>query len=390
MHFDKITDRTNCRSLKWDAMERAFGVPANGGLPMWIADKDFEAPAFLTNAMQELINKENYGYFSGHEKCLEAVQWWMETRHNWKIEQDWMFTTYGLGHGIATTLLALTEPGDAVVTFTPVYHEFENKITKAGRTNTQLPLIKDAAGLYRMEFDAYEALMTGKERLMLISTPHNPAGRVWEQAELDALADFCQRHDLLLVADEIHHDLIFPGQKHLTTAVALSQILDRLVITTAASKTFSIAGGRTGFVIIPDDTLRARFAAFFNQFDVSANLMGSTLTQAAYSPEGAVYVDELRAYLAGNYDVFKHALDKVDGVEMMPMQSTYLAWVDFAGTGMDRETFTYHVYGKARIAATPGHTLGQGGASFLRFNLGTQRARVEDAAERLTTAFAGR
>ena len=113
MHFDKITDRTNCRSLKWDAMERAFGVPANEGLPMWIADKDFEAPEFLTNAMQELVDKENYGYFSGHEKCLEAVQWWMETRHDWKVEQDWMFTTYGLGHGIATTLLALTEPGDA-------------------------------------------------------------------------------------------------------------------------------------------------------------------------------------------------------------------------------------------------------------------------------------
>ncbi|GAA6209058.1 pyridoxal phosphate-dependent aminotransferase [Cognatishimia sp. WU-CL00825] len=388
MNFDKPINRAGSQSSKWDLMQRGFGVDPKDGIAMWIADMDFEAPDFLQSATQGLIEKANYGYFCGMESFHEAVDWWMHSRHDWHVNPEWTFLTFGLGHGIATTLQAFTDPGDTIVTFTPVYHEFQAKIEKTGRVNLQLPLIQDADGLYRMDFDAYDALMTGREKLLLISSPHNPAGRVWTQSELTAMAAFCQKHDLLLISDEIHQDLTFAGQKHLTAARAMPEILDRLIITTAASKSFNIAGARTGCVIIPDPALRARFAPFFHSFDISPNLLGTELTKAAYSPQGAEWLDALNTYLEGNYTLFKSAIDAIPGLKIMPMQSTYLSWVDTKDTGLTREEVRKRVYETAKIAATPGHTLGKGGESFLRFNLGTQRALVQKAAQRLTDAFA--
>lgn len=387
MSFDEVVDRVGTKSSKWDLMERGFGVSPEGGLSMWIADMDFRAPEFLQDATRELLEKANYGYFSGVDEFHDAVNWWMKSRHGWDITQEMTFITYGLGHGIATTLMALTEPGDGIATFTPVYHEFENKIKKTGRKNTQLPLVKDEAGLYRMDFDAYDAMMTGGEKICLISSPHNPAGRVWTQEELTALAAFCEKHDLLLIADEIHHDLVFPGYKHIATAVAVPEILDRLIVTTAASKTFNIAGARTGCVIIPDPELRARFDAYFRQFDVSPNLLGNELTRAAYSPAGAAWVDELCTYLRGNYNTFNETIGAVPGLDMMPMESTYLSWIDFSGTGLPMNEVRKRIVEQAKIAATPGHSLGAGGEPFMRFNLGMARSQVIEAAERLANAF---
>lgn len=387
MNFDDVINRVGTDSTKWDNMERGFGVSPDNGIAMWIADMDFAAPDFLQDATRGLLEKANYGYFSGLESFHDSVAWWMETRHGWDIQSDWTFITFGLGHGIATALQALTDEGDHIATFTPVYHEFQSKIEKAGRVNTQLPLKIDETGVYRMDFEAYDALMTGNEKVMLISSPHNPAGRVWTQDELTALAEFCERHDLYLISDEIHHDLVFPGHKHLTAAKAMPEIIDRLVVTTAASKTFNIAGARTGCVIIPDEKLRKKFAAFFNRFDISANLLGTELTKAAYSPEGAAWVDALNVYLSDNYKLFKSALDRIPGVSLMPMESTYLSWVNFEGTGLTMEDIHNRVYKTAEIAATPGKGLGQGGESFLRFNLGTRRSLVTEAAERLTDAF---
>lgn len=387
MNFDEIIDRRGTQSTKWDLMEQAFGVPADDGLAMWIADMDFRAPEFIQDAMQGMLDSASYGYFCGIERLNEAVCWWMQSRHGWKISADWITTTFGLGNGIAMALQTLTEPGDHIVTFTPVYHEFEVKIGKTGGVNLQLPLVMQNDGTYTMDFDAYDSQMTGAEKLLLFSSPHNPAGRVWTQNELTAIAEFCIRHDLLLISDEIHHDLILPGHTHIPMHVAAPQIEDRLIMMTSASKTFNIAGARLGCVIIPDDTLRAKYQAFHRSLDMSPNLLGVELTRAAYSPAGAAWVDELTTYLGGNAALFNARVSAIPGVSGMPMQSTYLSWVDFAGTGLSREDLHERVYKMARIAPTPGHTLGKGGETFLRFNLGTRRSLVEQACDRLEQAF---
>ncbi|MCT8159214.1 MalY/PatB family protein [Pseudoruegeria sp. SHC-113] len=384
--FDEIIDRRGSNSSKWDLMERAFGVPQEDGLAMWIADMDFRAPDFLQDAVKAQLEKANYGYFCGLESFNESVRWWMQERHGWALDTDHMFTTYGLGHGIAMAIQCFTEPEDHVAIFSPVYHEFAIKIGKTGRNLTELPLMQED-GRYTMDFAAYDGMMTGREKMVLFSSPHNPAGRVWTQSELSQLADFCKHHDLILVSDEIHHDLTFPGQTHLPMPVACPEITDRLIITTSASKTFNIAGTRCGCVTIPDPALRERFGRFYRGFDINPNLFGIVLMEAAYSPAGAAWVDELRAYLAGNAALFGEGIAAIPGLSFMPMESTYLSWVDFAGTGMVREEFQRRVFKDARIAATPGHTLGTGGESFLRFNLGMPRARVQEAVERLAAAF---
>lgn len=387
MSFDEIVNRFGTGSSKWDLMERGFGVPEDGGIAMWIADMDFAAPEFLQKATQGIVDNGNYGYFCGMEAFYEAMHWWMDTRHGWKVDPAWTFVTFGLGHGIATAMQAFTEKGDRIATFTPVYHEFQSKIEKSGRVNTQLPLIKDEAGRYVMDFDAYDALMTGEEKILLISSPHNPAGRVWTQDELTAMAAFVEKHDLLLIADEIHHDLVYSGQKHLVAPLAMPEIVDRMIITTAASKTFNVAGGRCGCVVIPNEGLRATFKAFYDSFDINPNLWGVELTKAAYSPEGAAWVDQLVPYIEENYRTFKSAMDALPGIEMMPMESTYLSWVNFENCGLSMEEVNDRVYKKALIAATPGKGLGNGGETYLRFNLGTQRARINEAADRLADVF---
>ena len=387
MNFDEMTERRGTDSSKWDNMQAFSGVSPQDGIPMWVADMDFRAPDFLQDAVKGLLATANYGYFCGMERYYEAVRWWMQTRHGWACDPSWMFVTYGLGNAIAMALQTFTEPGDGVVTFTPVYHEFEAKIRKTGRVNTQLPLMVQADGTYAMDFDAYDAMLTGGERLVLISSPHNPAGRVWSGEELNAIADFCLRHDLLLISDEIHHDLILPGYRHVPMHVAAPQIEDRLIMMTSASKTFNIAGARTGCVIIPDAGLRQRFADFHRSLDMSPNLLGVALTRAAYSPEGAAWVDELTAYIQGNVRLFRDKVNAIPGLRAMPMQSTYLAWVDFAGTGMAPDEFIGRIHRDARIAPTPGTELGLGGATYLRFNLGTLRARIAEAGDRLRAAF---
>lgn len=387
MSFDEIIDRHGTKSSKWDLMEPVFGVPAKDGLAMWVADMDFRAPEFLQDAVRGMIDKANYGYFCGIDSLYEAVCWWMKTRHGWDIDPDWITTTYGLGNGIAMALQTFTAPGDTVVTFTPVYHEFEVKIAKTGRVNLQLPLHRQADGTYGLDFDAYESQMTGREKMLIISSPHNPAGRVWTGDELRQIAEFCIRHDLLLISDEIHCDLVLPGYRHVPMHVAAPQIEDRLIMMTSASKTFNIAGARLGCVILPDPGLRARFQAFHKSLDMSPNLLGVELTRAAYCEAGAVWVDELTGYLAGNAGLFEARLSAIPGLTAMPMQSTYLAWVDFTDTGMGRDEIHQRVYRQARIAATPGHTLGKGGENFLRFNLAMPRAHVEQACARLDEAF---
>ncbi|MBN9888743.1 MalY/PatB family protein [Salipiger abyssi] len=385
--FDEVIDRIGTHSAKWDKMESLFGVSPDGGLPMWVADMDFRPPACVQEALQKMLDHGVYGYFGDDVAYLDAIGWWMKERHGWEVDPASVFTTHGLVNGTGLCIDAYTAPGDGVVLFTPVYHAFHRVIRSAGREVVECPLVlRD--GRYEMDFDAYDAMMTGKERLVVLCSPHNPGGRVWSRAELKGVAEFAKRHDLILVSDEIHHDLVMPGQKHLPMALADDGVSERLVMMTASTKTFNIAGAHTGNVIIADPDLRARFAERMGGLGISPNSFGLHMATAAYSPEGAAWVDELTAYLDGNRRVFDEMVNAIPGLRSMPLEATYLAWVDFAGTGMSAEEFTARVETEARIAANQGPAFGQGGESFLRFNFATPRARVEEAGARLQKAFA--
>ncbi len=386
MDFDTQINRLGTHSVKWDSMEPFYGVPAKDGIAMWVADMDFRPPACVQRALEGMLQHGVYGYYGDDAEYLDAIRWWMKTRHNWDVAREHIFTTHGLVNGTAMCIDAFTKPGDGVVLLTPVYHAFARVIKGAGRQVVECKLAT-VNGRYEMDFDAWDAQMTGGETMLILCSPHNPGGRVWSVAELQGVADFAKRHNLLLVSDEIHHDLVMPGQKH-TAMATLPDLADRLVMMTATTKTFNIAGAHSGNVIIADPTLRARFAERMNAMGISPNSFGLFMATAAYSPEGAAWVDALVAYLDGNRKIFDAGVNQIPGVKSMPLEATYLAWVDFAGTGMAQAEFIDRVQKAAKIAANHGTPFGAGGESFLRFNLATPRAVVVEAVKRLQTAFA--
>src|SRR6056297_2470199 len=387
MDFDRIIDRHDTHSQKWDMMEKIYGVPAEDGIAMWVADMDFEPPQSVSDALRGMVDHGVFGYYGDDCSYLEAIGWWMQERHGWTVSPEWVFTTHGLVNGTAMCVDSFTQPGDGVVLFTPVYHAFARVIKAAGRRVVECPLANNA-GRYEMDFAAYDGMMDGSEKMVILCSPHNPGGRVWTREELQGVADFAKRHDLVVVSDEIHHDLVMPGHQHIPMANVDDSIMDRLVMMTATTKTFNIAGCHVGNVIIADENLRAKFARRMAALGLSPNSFGLVMAEAAYSPCGAAWVDALVDYLDGNRRLFDAGVNAIPGLASMPLEATYLAWVDFSGTGMDKGEFTARVERDARIAVNHGPTFGPGGETFLRFNLATPRARVEEAVARLHDAFA--
>lgn len=384
-NFDEMIDRRGTHSVKWDVMEAVYGVSPEDGISMWVADMDFRPPQAVTDTLQAMVNHGVHGYYAPDASYRAAVCGWMQRRHGWEIKPEWIVTTHGLVAAVALALQAYTKKGDGVILFTPVYHAFAKMINNNERKIVEAELaLKE--GRYELDLASLEASLDGTEKMLIFCSPHNPGGRVWSVDELRTVADFCAKHDLLLVSDEVHHDLVFAPHKHSMMALTAPEITNRLVTLVAASKTFNLAGGMTGAAIISDETLRAQFAKAHQAAGASPNRFGMMMTEAAYA-EGENWLEELLAYLTENKRIFDEGVNAIPGLRSMNLEATYLAWVDFSGTGMDMGEVIDRVQTRAKIAANYGETFGKGGEQFLRFNLGCPRAIVEDAVTRLQLAF---
>ncbi len=386
MDFDEVIDRRGTHSSKWDTMEELYGVSPDSGLSMWVADMDFRAPKIIQEKLHGINSHGIYGYYGDYKEYNNSIKWWMKNRHNWEIDTSWIFTTHGLVNGTGLCIDAFTKPGDGIILFTPVYYQFSNLVEAARRKVVECPL-KLIDNHYHFDFVAYERNLSGDEKMVILCSPHNPGGRVWTKNELQEVAKFAKKHDLVLVSDEIHHDLVYPNKSHTVMPIANPSVCDRLVMMTATTKTFNIAGAHSGNVIIPHPNLRQKFSQRIKALGISPNSFGLFMATAAYSPEGAQWLDELLHYIDGNRVIFDREVNKIPGLSSMPLEGTYLAWVDFSGTGIEEEEFIYRVQEKAKIAANHGSTFGTGGEKFLRFNLATPRTLVVEATKRLKDAF---
>lgn len=386
MNFDKAIDRRGTNCAKWDKMEALYGVSNKTGISMWVADMDFHPPNCIQNALQSYADHGVYGYYGDDKAYRDAICWWQENRHGWAIDPSWIFSTHGLVNGTALCIETFTEPGDGVVMFTPIYHAFFRVLKAGNRRVVQCPL-KSVNNRHELDFDLYDSMMTGNEKVLIFCSPHNPGGRVWTREELQGVADFAKRHDLLVISDEIHQDIVFPGHKHTPFALVDDAINDRLVMMNAPTKTFNIAGSHTGHVIIPNPELRARFDKRMSALGISPNSFGIVMTQAGYSQEGADWVDAMVDYLNENRRLFEGAIDALPGTSVFPLEATYLSWVDFSGTGMTHQEICSRVQDQAGVAPNHGSTFGLGGDGHLRFNLATQRYNIIEAVERLSKAF---
>lgn len=385
--FDTPTQRRGSMCRKWDDLARIYKITAPDALAMWVADMDFHSPAFVRRALEQTVAHGIYGYPGDNIPYLESIRWWMANRHGWQIATEDILTVHGLINGTAIAVETLTKPGDRIVVMSPVYHAFARVIRAAGRVLVELPLAIEN-GRYELNWPEWDTMLTGAERMLIICSPHNPGGRIWTRDELRRIADFAKERNLIVVSDEIHHDLVLPQQtSHTVLAVAAPDIADRLVTMTATTKTFNLAGGHIGNIIISDPVLRHAYEARLAALGISSGLFGPQMVTAAYSPEGASWVDELLPYIAGNVRLFNDGMNKIAGVQAMELQSTYLAWVDFSRLGLVPSELHDRFEKQARIATNHGESFGSGGAGWMRVNLATSRERVSEAVDRLQATF---
>lgn len=383
--FDTSPAGAGDHCSKWDHMERLHGVSPGDGIAMWVADMDFRAAPCVLDALGREISRGYMGYFGDVGPVNAAVAAWMERMHGWRFDPEILRYTHGVVAGFGNVLAAFSEPGDEIVLFPPVYHAFYGKAQAMGRRVLESPLVL-VDGRYEMDLDALEAALTPRTRIVTVCSPHNPGGRLWSADELRAVADLCARRGLILLSDEIHMDLTFPGVAHVPTAVAAPEATPRLVTITAASKGFNTAGMETGFVIIEDRDLRAAYDVAHKDRSGTPNRFGMIATKAAFEG-GADWSAAVRSVIAGNFALWKERIGALPGISVMDMQATYLSWVDFRGTGLSVEEVDARIAGQARIAKSPGADFGTGGAGWNRFNLAMPRARLEEAIRRMEAAF---
>lgn len=384
MNFDKKINRLNTHSNKWDMMEELYGVNPENGTPMWVADMDFEPPIEVNNALSLMSKQGVYGYYGDDKSYRKSIAGWMKRRHNWDVNPSHIFSTHGLVNGTALCIHSFTNVGDGIVLFTPVYHAFSRVIKAAERSVIECELVNNK-GRYEMDFDKYDSQMDGSAKMVILCSPHNPGGRIWSIEELNQVALFAEKHNLILLSDEIHHDITFTPN-HTVMPNAVPEISERLIMMTAATKTFNIAGCHTGNIIISDEKLRSQFSTTMKATGTSPNSFGLYMAEAAYT-YGDIWVDELCKYLNENRLILDACISKIPGVRSMELEATYLSWVDFSDTGMSKIDFTDRVQKQAQIAASHGDTFGSGGKTFLRFNFATQRHELNKAMERLENAF---
>ncbi len=392
MDFDRIIPRDGTDSVKHDGRAEYFGTA--DVLPLWVADMDFAAPAEVTQALLARAAHPIYGYSRYPAALFEALIDWLRQRHGWAIERDWILLAPGVVPSLHAAVLAFAEAGEGVIVQPPVYFPFFSAVTTSGRRLIENPLRLQDGG-YEMDFDHLEQCAKDA-RLLLLCSPHNPVGRVWTRAELARVLDIAERHDLVVLSDEIHHDLIYPGLKHPVLATLTDDPAAdpaRVVTALAPSKTFNIPGLGLSALIVPDPARRNALTRAFDLLHAGNYNPFSSVAFAAGYQHGAAWLDALMAYLAQTRDfVSQFARQHLPGIRLIEPEGTYLLWLDCrelcAVRGWDDAALKRFCVEQAKVGMNPGTVFGSGGSGCMRMNIGAPRAVIETALRQLAAALA--
>lgn len=383
--FDIEVDRGGTHAFKWEFRR---SCKARNIIPLWVADMDFEAPEIVRKVVQERAAHGIYGYTRLPDSYYAAVEDWMLRRFRWEVRKKWMVFTPGVVPALNFAVQAFTEPGDSVIVQPPVYYPFFLAVENNGRELVHNPLkIRD--GRWTMDLDHLSGLIDERTRLLLLCSPHNPVGRVWTPEELKGLAEVCRRHDLIILSDEIHADLVLPGHKHSPLAALAPELADRIVTCTSPNKTFNIAGLQTANTIIPDKDLRKRFRHAVNSAGIElANAFGVVALTAAYTDEGEAWLLRLLDYLQGNFALLeRYGADRLPDIKIYPLEGTYLAWLDGRALHPD-DTKLKEILLKHGVWLDEGSKFGPGGNGFQRINIACPRSLLQEALDRMANALA--
>jgi cystathionine beta-lyase len=378
--FDRVIPRNGTFSLKYDGRMDAFG--RNNVLPLWVADMDFAVPVAVSKALMARAAHPIYGYTVYPESLYEALINWLYKRHAWSVKREWIVMCPGVVPTLHAAILALSQPDDAVIVQPPVYAPFLAAPEIVGRRLMPNPLMFED-GRYRFDLDHFEQCAAAGARLLLLCSPHNPVGRVWQADELQALLDICQRYEITVVADEIHADLIYPGRHH-TPLAKLSDGAVKIVTTVAPSKTFNIPGLGLSALIVPDEKDRAAIEKAFGTLHVgAANPFSIVAFEAAYR-EGAPWLDGLLDYLEATCRFVRTFLQQhLPQIKLIEPEGTFLLWLDCRAMKLSDKQLKEFFVQDAGVGLSPGVLFGTEGSGFMRLNIGTPRSVIAQALENI-------
>ena len=383
-NFDEVISREGTNCEKFDAREQIFGRA--DVIPMWVADMDFAAPPAVVEAIRKRAEHPILGYSYRSDNYWQSIIGWVDRHSGWKIQREWLDFTPGVVSGIVYALRAFTEPGDRIVIQPPVYHPFARQIRLNDRVVVNNPL-RETNGHYEIDFEDLDRKLAGA-KVLLMSSPHNPTGRVFTREELTRIGQLCVKHDVLILSDEIHGDIVYAPQKFIHIASIDDSIAARTLTFIAPSKTFNIAGLSTSVSIVPNPVLNQRLQEEYAKMHADqGNIFGAVALEAAYT-HGDEWLEQLLQYLKGNVDYVCNFLqERIPSIHCVPPQGTYLMWLDFREWDMTHEEIYQFLIDKAGWGVNEGSMFGEEGRGWMRVNIATQRSVLEQAMEQLYQAW---
>lgn len=380
--FDEIIEKKLTGSVKWDGLKQLYG--SDTLIPMWVADMDVRPPDSITEALTKRVASGHFGYSLFEERAKKSIQSWFLKRYNQQIEQTSLLYSSGVVSALAHTLLALTDEGDEVIIQTPVYPPFHQIIHANRRQLIENPL-RLIGERYEIDFLALESQMK-TAKMMILCSPHNPTGRVFNQDELQTIVDLAKKYDVYLLSDEIHADLVFSGHTH---HPILEFPYEKSILVSAPSKTFNIPGLYASYLVVPNEEIRTKIEQVQQAHFVHPNAIASTAIIAAYEdPMSERWLEDLLVYLEQNRD---HAIKRIQSemplLSVVKPDATFLLWVDFEKLGLTDEERASWLVEQASLALTHGKPFGENGVTFERLNFGCPRRQLDEALDRLHSAY---
>lgn len=381
-NFDEIVPRRNTNSYKWDS------AVSDEVLPMWVADMDFRTAPSVIDAFIRRAQHGIFGYTKVPAAYYDAVTGWFKRRHDFTIQKDWILFTTGVVPALSAVIKALTTPGDQVIVQTPVYNCFFSSIR-----NDQCEMVANELlykdGVYHIDFDDLEKKAANpRANVLLLCNPHNPVGRVWSKEELSRIGEICLRNQVVVVSDEIHCDLVYEGHTHIPFASISDAFRQNSVTCTAPSKTFNLAGIQVANIIIIDEEIRRKIDKVLNINEVcEINAFAVEAVIAAYN-EGEEWLEELKKYLNNNYLYLKAFMAKeLPSVKILPLEATYLVWMDFSVTGQSSETIAETLLKEENLWVNEGTMYGESGEGFIRINIACPRQLLKEGLESIKKRY---
>lgn len=372
--FDTLVDRHNTSCIKWDYQECDFGT--NGLIPFWIADSDFVVSDYVIDSMKKRIEHSIFGYSDIDIEYRQAVTKWFAKRHGWDVKEDMIVPTSGIVPSISFAIEILTQSADKILIQSPVYDPFFSIVKSCNRTLVENKLlVRD--GKYYMDFEDLEKKLADGVKMMILCSPHNPVGRVWTFDELRKVASLCLKYNVYLVSDEIHCDIVYKGHKH-TTMGLFEELEELLIVCTAPSKSFNLAGLQTSNIIIPSGRIRGKYLNWlYSRYMFCPNILGITACKAAYT-YGEDWLDEQLLYLESNADfAVQFFKDNMPEVKIVKPEGTYLMWADFTAFGYSSDELVKQLAQKQGLAVGNGAHYERQANGFIRINIACPRSMIE-------------